>query len=75
MEYYVSIDIGGTSIKYGIMTEDGEILRKDSMDTEAEKGGRELQNKVDRTGRLPASYGTVRPCIRFRASVSLPRAW
>lgn len=46
MEYYVSIDIGGTSIKYGIMTEDGEILRKDSMDTEAEKGGKELQNKV-----------------------------
>lgn len=69
MEYYVSIDIGGTSIKYGIMTEDGEILRKDSMDTEAEKAAENCRT------RLPASYGTVRPCIRFRASVSLPRAW
>ena len=31
MEYYVSIDIGGTSIKYGILTVDGEILEKSSI--------------------------------------------
>ena len=29
MKYYVSIDIGGTSIKYGVLKEDGEILLKD----------------------------------------------
>lgn len=46
MNYYVSIDIGGTSIKYGLLKEDGEIVQKADMDTEAAKGGRELQNKV-----------------------------
>ena len=46
MKYYVSIDIGGTSIKYGVLKEDGEILLKDSMDTEAAKGGKALENKV-----------------------------
>ena len=48
MEYYVSIDIGGTSIKYGILTVDGEILEKSSIDTEASKGGSALKRKVFR---------------------------
>lgn len=43
---YVSIDIGGTAIKYGVIAEDGRILTKDKMDTEAEKGGPEILNKV-----------------------------
>lgn len=43
---YVSIDIGGTAIKYGVIAEDGSILTKDTMDTEAEKGGPEILNKV-----------------------------
>ena len=43
---YVSIDIGGTAIKYGVIAADGKILTKDKMDTEAEKGGPEILNKV-----------------------------
>lgn len=45
---YVSIDIGGTAIKYGVIAEDGTILIKDIMDTEAYKGGPEILNKVFR---------------------------
>jgi len=45
---YVSIDIGGTAIKYGVIAEDGRILIKDNMDTEAYKGGPEILNKVFR---------------------------
>lgn len=48
MKNYVSIDIGGTSIKYGVIAEDGTILIKDNMDTEAYKGGPEILNKVSR---------------------------
>lgn len=46
MKSYLSIDIGGTAIKYGIIDEYGRILTKDKIDTEAHKGGPEILNKV-----------------------------
>ncbi len=55
MNYYISIDIGGTSIKYGIFNEDAELLEKSDRNTEAAKGGRELQKKV---------FGIIRECER-----------
>lgn len=39
MKNYVSIDIGGTAIKYGIIDEAGTILVRGQMDTEANYGG------------------------------------
>ncbi|MGX7417940.1 ROK family protein [Carnobacterium gallinarum] len=33
MKYYVGIDIGGTNIKYGLLTETGEILHHDKVKT------------------------------------------
>lgn len=39
MKRYVSIDIGGTAIKYGLISEDGEITCRGKMQTEAYKGG------------------------------------
>ena len=46
MNKYVSIDIGGTAIKYGIIREDAEIICKRSMKTEAWKGGPSILQKV-----------------------------
>ena len=46
MNKYVSIDIGGTAIKYGIIYEDAEIICKRSMKTEAWKGGPAILQKV-----------------------------
>ncbi len=43
---YISIDVGGTAIKYGVIDEKGTILRRQQMDTEAYKGGPEIVNKV-----------------------------
>ena len=34
----LAIDIGGTMIKYGLVSSDGEILSTDKIETEAEKG-------------------------------------
>ncbi len=49
MEKYICIDIGGTSIKYGVVLENGDIIEKSSMDTEArEKGGPGILNKIKR---------------------------
>lgn len=46
MGKYVSIDIGGTSIKYGLLDENGKIEKKFQMDTEACKGGASILKKV-----------------------------
>lgn len=46
MKKYVSIDIGGTAIKYGLIGEDGAILSRSVMNTEAHKGGPAIVNKV-----------------------------
>lgn len=36
MAYYVGIDLGGTNIKAGIVTDEGTLLNKDSIKTETE---------------------------------------
>lgn len=46
MERYISIDIGGTSIKYGLLNGQGEFLQKAQIDTEAKKGGPHILKKV-----------------------------
>lgn len=46
MKKYVSIDIGGTAIKYGLVSGDGEILERHEMDTEASKGGPAILEKA-----------------------------
>lgn len=47
MRKFICIDIGGTSIKYGVIDESGEIITKSSIDTEAkEKGGSGILEKV-----------------------------
>ncbi len=46
MKKYVSIDIGGTAIKYGLISEAGEIVRRGKMPTEAYKGGPAILEKA-----------------------------
>lgn len=46
MKKYVSIDIGGTAIKYGVINSEGQIVEKEQMPTEAWRGGTEILNKV-----------------------------
>lgn len=46
MEKYIALDIGGTSIKYGIVDEDGHIIYLENSPTEAEGGGKHVINKA-----------------------------
>lgn len=46
MKKYVSIDIGGTAIKYGIIDESGRILTRSEMKTEAQRGGPSILAKA-----------------------------
>lgn len=46
MKFYVSIDIGGTSIKYGILDENIKFIISGEIATEAQKGGKNILEKV-----------------------------
>ena len=48
MDNFISIDIGGTAIKYGIVCDDGKILEKHEMKTESWLGGPAIVEKVIR---------------------------
>lgn len=69
MKKYVSIDIGGTAIKYGLIDENGNILESFQMKTEAEKGGPSiLQKATDITGKYTQKQ-------KLQAFVSLQPEW
>ena len=51
MKKYISIDIGGTAIKYGIICENAEIILKETLRTEAWKGGPAILKKVINQGK------------------------
>ena len=46
MKKYISIDIGGTFIKYGLINENGHILEKNQVETQASLGGEQILEKV-----------------------------
>ena len=46
MKFYVSIDIGGTSIMHGILDENIKFITSGEVATEAQKGGKNILEKV-----------------------------
>lgn len=46
MKFYVSIDIGGTSIKHGILDKNIKFITSGEVATEAQKGGKNILEKV-----------------------------
>ncbi len=46
MKNYIAIDIGGTAIKYGLISSDGKVLERKSTPTGAELGGEHIRGKA-----------------------------
>lgn len=46
MKKYITIDIGGTAIKYGIIDQNEEFIHTDDKNTDAHKGGKHIANTV-----------------------------
>lgn len=46
MKNYICIDVGGTSIKYGVINDQLNFLVTGEMDTQAQKGGSNIVNKI-----------------------------
>lgn len=65
MDYYVSMDIGGTSIKYGVINEDAEILFCEEMPTGAmEEGGPGIVRKAKQiVGECTKKYPVKGICV------------
>lgn len=60
MEKYVGIDIGGSFIKYGIVTETGELLFSDKCPTDRTNSERVIDKLVDIILKLKHEYGIDR---------------
>ena len=60
-EYRLGIDLGGTSIKGGIIDKDGNVLYAKSTDTEAKKGAEYVMDKIaEHTQSIIASAGRTK---------------
>ena len=74
LKNYISIDIGGTAIKYGIISEDGRIQKKEKMDTEAWKGGSAILEKVTAVAeQLREEWNPSGICISTAGMVDVER--
>lgn len=74
MKKYVSIDIGGTAVKYGIIQENAEILVREEMPTEAYKGGPFiLKQAVDIVKRYNEKYNISGICISTAGMVDIEK--
>lgn len=83
MKYYLSFDIGGTAVKYGLLNSSGEILESSQFPTEAEKGpdvwmlklvakAEEYKKKYSLSG-IPVSSTAMIDSIKGRVFFSLPQ--
>lgn len=71
MRRFLAIDIGGTLIKYGVLTEKGEFIEKNETSTEAELGGEKVIDKVKWIGdQLKAKYTLTGVCISTAGQVN-----
>lgn len=74
MKRYISIDIGGTAIKYGIIGGDGQILSRNTMRTEAQRGGPAILDTVlGIAGQLSAKEKISGICISTAGMVDVDR--
>jgi predicted NBD/HSP70 family sugar kinase len=48
MNYYLTLDIGGTDLKYGVINKDNELLFKSITKTNGHLGAKELMNTIKR---------------------------
>lgn len=70
----MSVDIGGTYIKYGLIDYKGVVAEKGSVETEAQKGGAGILNKVKSIiSRYSAVYRLAGICISTAGMVDCDR--
>lgn len=74
MKYFASLDIGGTAVKYGVVTSDGAILTKGETATEAGKGPEVWMKKVTSAiDDMKASYPVGGICVSSTAMIDSDR--
>ncbi|KIL43066.1 ROK family protein [Jeotgalibacillus campisalis] len=70
MRKFLAFDIGGTLIKFGVLTEDGTIIEKFEIETEAYLGGPVILEKIKQHGKpLVDQYKVDGICISTAGQV------
>ncbi len=49
MKYIIGVDLGGTSIKTGLVDLNGKIINKYEIETETKKGSKKIINNIIET--------------------------
>lgn len=58
-KYRIGIDLGGTFIKAGILNEEGVVLGKSKLETEAEKGWQEVTMRLAKAAELACKDASI----------------
>ena len=70
MKYYAAVDIGGTAIKYGVISSAQEIVYKAQMPTHAEKGPNVWMKEVAKViNQMKDSYALSGICVSSTAMI------
>ena len=70
MKYYAAVDIGGTAIKYGVISSVQEIVYKAQMPTHAEKGPNVWMKEVAKViNQMKDSYALSGICVSSTAMI------
>lgn len=70
MKYFASLDIGGTAVKYGVITSDGVLITKGETATEAAKGPRVwMKNVTAKIEEMKSSYTLSGICVSSTAMI------
>ena len=74
MKYFASLDIGGTAVKYGVVSSEGVILTPGEMPTEAAKGPDVwMKNVVSRVEEMKKEYTLSGICVSSTAMIDSER--
>lgn len=74
MKYFASLDIGGTAVKYGVISSDGILSEKGEMPTEAEKGPQIwMKNIARKVEEMKALHTLSGICVSSTAMIDSDR--
>lgn len=76
-EVIVGVDLGGTNLKIAVVTRDRELLHKDSVPTDAEKGPDDVLSLIEQTVRdaLSAAGHSLESTLAVGVGIPGPMNW
>lgn len=70
MKVYSALDIGGTAVKWGVVSEDGTLIESGQFPTQAERGPEcWMKDVVSAVGEMKSKYSLSGLCVSSTAMI------